>query len=284
LKKYTNSKRKGIHFEEGIRLMELLKYYHISKINFKNNFVYFKDSIASALFVSIIIFIFSNIWRVVFNTTQTELINGFTYPMMIWYLVLTESIILSQGKIIIEIGKEVISGEIANYLNKPYNYIFYKYASTIGASLFNFSLTFLIAGLTATLLVGPININLFNLPFILISCILGITLHFSMMATLGIFSLWMEDSRSLDFLYQKIIFVAGGMLAPLDIFPNWFANIALVLPFSYAVYSPAMLFINFSLERFVETISIQIFWIIFTIIIALVLFKFLLRRVSINGG
>jgi ABC-2 type transport system permease protein len=264
--------------------MNGFKYYHISKINFKNNFAYFKDSIASALFVSVIIFIFSNIWRVVFNATQTELINGFTYPMMIWYLVLTESIIISQGRIIIEIGKEVISGEIANYLNKPYNYIFYKYASTIGASISNFLLTFIIAGLTATLLVGPISINPLNLPLILTSCLIGITLHFSMMTTLGIFTLWMEDSRSLDFLYQKIIFVAGGMLAPLDIFPTWFTNIALILPFSYAVYAPAMLFVNFSIGKFIEISLIQTFWILITISVALVLFKFLSRRVSINGG
>lgn len=204
--------------------------------------------------------------------------------MMIWYLVLTESIVTSQGKIIIEIGKEVINGDIANYLNKPYHYLFYKYSSTIGSTIANFSLTLLITGLVATLLVGPITINPLNIPLILSSCLLGITLHFSMMATLGIFTLWIEDSRSLDFLYQKLIFVAGGMLAPLDIFPTWFANITLILPFSYAVYAPAMLFVNFNIERFVETILIQIFWIIITSSIALILFKFLLRRVSINGG
>jgi ABC-2 type transport system permease protein len=264
--------------------MEILKYYYISKINFKNSFVYFADSITSALFVAFIIFIFSNIWRVVFASTGTQIINGFTYPMMVWYLVLTEAITISQGKIITEIGKEMISGEIANYLNKPYEYIFYKYSSTIGASSATFFLTLLIAGSSAFFLVGPIEFSWMNIAFVLFSSFLGITLHFTMMATLGILCLWLEDSRALDFLYQKIIFVAGGMLAPLDIFPAWFTSICFILPFSYAVYAPAMLFVKFSFDKFIQTILTQIFWIIFTLIVALIIFRILSRRVSINGG
>lgn len=264
--------------------MELFKYYHIAKINFKNSFVYLADSIASAFFVGFMVFIFANIWRVVFNTTGGQLISDFSYPMMIWYLVLTESIVISQGKIITEIGGEVISGEIANYLNKPYNYILYKYASTIGASSANFILTLIIAGLIALFLVGPIEFNIVNLPFVLIASFLGITLHFTLMATLGIISLWLEDSRSLDFLYNKIVFVAGGMLVPLDIFPIWFSSICVLLPFSYAVYAPAILLVKFSFARFIETILLQIFWIITAFILAGVIFKILSKRVSINGG
>lgn len=264
--------------------MEILKYYSISKINFKNSFVYLADSVASALFVAFIIFVFANIWRVVFASTGTNIISGFTYPMMIWYLVLTEAITISQGKIITEIGKEMISGEIANYLNKPYNYIFYKYSSTIGTSISTFFLILIIAGITALIFAGPIEFDWANLIFVLIASFLGITLHFTLMATLGILCLWLEDSRSLNFLYQKIIFVAGGMLVPLDIFPTWFSSICFLLPFSYAVYAPAVLFVKFSFDNFVQTVAIQLFWIIVTCIIAMLIFQVLSRRVSINGG
>ena len=284
MKKYTKQKRREIHFSELILKMELLKYYHIAKINFKNSFVYLADSVASAFFVAFMIFIFTNIWKVVFSTTGGELINGFSYPMMIWYLVLTESITVSQGKIITEIGGEMISGEIANYLNKPYNYILYKYASTIGASSATFILTLVIAGIAALLLVGPIEFDIVSLPFILIVSFLGITLHFTLMATLGIISLWLEDSRSLDFLYNKIVFVAGGMLVPLDIFPIWFSSICVLLPFSYAVYAPAMLLVKFSFARFIETVLLQLFWIIISFLFAGIIFKVLSKRVSINGG
>jgi ABC-2 type transport system permease protein len=264
--------------------MELLKYYHIAKINFKNSFVYIPDSIASSMFIAFITFIFANIWRVVFSANGTQLINGFTFPMMIWYLVMTESIITSQGKIISQIGQEIIRGDIANYLNKPYNYLIYKYASTIGASTASFFITIICAGTVALIMVGPLNFDLTIIPFVLISAFLGITLHFTMMSTLGILALWLEDARSLEFLYQKILFVAGGMLVPLDVFPLWFSSICILLPFSYAAYYPAVLLVNFSFNRFIQTIIAQIFWIIVSSLLALFLFNILSKRVSINGG
>ncbi len=264
--------------------MELLKYYYISKINFKNSFVYIADSFASSLFIAFIVFIFANIWRVIFNATGSELVNGFTLPMMIWYLVMTESIITSQGKITIQIGQEMIKGDIANYLNKPYNYLIYKYASTIGASTASFFITMFCAGIVAMIMVGPIDFDFTITPFIIITAFLGITLHFTMMSTLGILSLWLEDARALDFLYQKILFVAGGMLAPLDIFPIWYSSICILLPFSYAAYYPAVLFVRFSMDQFIQIVILQIFWILITCIIALGLFNILSKRVSINGG
>jgi len=264
--------------------MELLKYYYISKINFKNSFVYVADSFAASLFIAFITFIFVNIWSVVFNASGSEIINGFTLPMMIWYLVMTESIITSQGKITIQIGQEIIRGDIANYLNKPYNYLVYKYASTIGASVTSFFITMFCAGAVALIMIGPLNFDFTIIPFIIITAFLGITLHFTMMSTLGVLALWLEDSRALDFLYQKILFVAGGMLVPLDVFPLWFSSICVLLPFSYAAYYPAVLFVRFSFELFIQTILIQLFWIIVTSLIALVLFNILSKRVSINGG
>lgn len=264
--------------------MGLIKYYHVAKINFKNSFVYIPDSIATSLFIAFIIFVFANIWRVVFNANGSELINGFTFPMMLWYLVMTESIITSQGKIITQIGQEMIRGDIANYLNKPYNYLVYKYASTIGASTASFFVTFICAGIVALIMVGPLKVDLITIPFILITAFLGITLHFVMMSTLGILALWLEDARALDFLYQKILFVAGGMLVPLDVFPLWFSSICVLLPFSYAAYYPAVLLVNFSFERFIQTLLTQIFWIILASLIALFFFNILSKRVSINGG
>jgi ABC-2 type transport system permease protein len=204
--------------------------------------------------------------------------------MMVWYLVMTEAIVVAQGKIAIEIGKEVVSGEIANYLNKPYEYMLYKYFSTIGASIATFSLIIIAGGIAASIMVGPLQISLTTIPFILFSSLLGITLNFIMMYTLGIFALWMEDSKALDFIYQKLLFTVGGMLAPLDIFPAWFSSISILLPFSYVAYAPAKLFVSFTFEKFIQIIPIQIFWIIVTFLAATLVFKILSRRVSINGG
>ncbi|MFA6269124.1 MAG: ABC-2 family transporter protein [archaeon] len=264
--------------------MSISKYYFITKTNFKNSFAYFYDSLFSAIFIALIVFVFANIWTVVFRANPTGVINGFTLQSMVWYLVVTEAILTSQGRIIIQIGNEMITGEIANYLNKPYNYLFYKYFSTIGSSITTFLITILVGGLTAFIFVGPVQINPIILPLIAISCLLGITLHFTLMSVLGIFALWIEDAHSLAWLYQKVVLVIGGTLAPLDIFPAWLSAICLVLPFSFITYYPAKLFVLFNLNEFIQVTIIQIAWIVGAIIFAQILFKVISKRVSINGG
>jgi len=224
------------------------KYFHIALTNAKNTSAYLWDMIFGSMFVMIIIFVFANMWKAIYGTGVE--IPGYTLAMMIWYLVVTESIVGSQGKVIREIGDEVKKGEIANYLNKPYHYLLFKYSQNMGETIFSLGLGFLFSSIMAYLIVGPIPINLETIPFILLSIFLGITLHLSMMSLLGISALWLEDPSSMEFIYAKLVFVAGGTLVPLEVFPLWFEQIAKILPFSYITYFPAKLAVNFSYNEF----------------------------------
>ncbi|MGV8171217.1 MAG: ABC transporter permease [Candidatus Woesearchaeota archaeon] len=258
------------------------KYVCIARTNLINNLAYLQDTIWSSAFIALIIFIFVNLWTVVFGTSQY--IEGFTIVMMLWYLVMTESIVTSQTKVLEDIGDEIVTGNIANYLSKPYNYILYKYAFSIGKSILKFFITFVIGGLIVYIMLGPIHVVYWSIPLILLIVFLAITLNFIIMAFLGIFALWIEDTRSLAFIYSKIVFTIGGMLVPLEIFPQWLYNISINLPFSYIAYHPARLFVNFNINTFFNVLLMEICWITAFIIITTIAYKVCMKNVSINGG
>lgn len=262
--------------------MTVTKYFSIGKINFINSFTYTLDIFAHSLFIGLILFIFISLWKVVFS--GKTIIDGFTINMMVWYVVMTESIITSQRHIVEEIGNEIKSGEIANYLNKPYNYVLYKYFSSIGSSVFRFFLTFVVAGIVVIIFLGGIKVSVASIPFILLSAFLAITLQFFISAFIGLFAFWFEDSKGMDFIYQKIVFTIGGMLMPLDIFPFWLQKISKVLPFSYTAYHPAKLFVNFEWQRFFSVIKYQLMWVVIFCILIALLYRICVRRVSVNGG
>ena len=262
--------------------MTLTKYFEIGKINFINSFAYTFDLLASSVFVALILFIFVSLWKVVFG--GQIMIEGFTISMMLWYLVMTESIVTAQGHVVEEIGEEIKSGQIANYLNKPYNYIFYKYASNIGNGVFRFFLTFLVASIVVLIFLGGITIPLISIIPVLITVFLAITLHFAMMALLGVFAFWFEDAKSMHFIYQKIVFTIGGMLLPLEIFPFWLERISAVLPFSYVAYHPAKLFVKFSFSSFFSVLVFQIIWIAVISLFIFLVFRVCVKKVSVNGG
>ncbi len=266
-------------------LKSLSKYKEIAKINFKNSFVYIWDSlIGKSAFIALIIFIFSQIWITIFALKAVNTIEGFTLSMMVWYIVIAEAIVTSLGRIMITIGEEIKSGEIANYLNKPYNYVLYKYALTIGRGLFAFLLTFIVAGIVAYLTVGLPVIKLYIIPFVLVICFLAITLNYILMSIFGLFAFWIEETSGLYFIYQKFVFTVGGMLVPLEIFPLWLAKIGLILPFSYIAYHPAKLFVMFDFIYFIKILVIQLAWIVVFLSISLFIYAKISKKVSINGG
>jgi len=197
---------------------------------------------------------------------------------------MTESIVVAPRKILEEIGDEIVSGDIAQRLNKPYNYILFKYATSSSSTFLRFATTFIVGAIVTTIFVGGIEVNLLHLPMIILSVFLALTLHFLFMALLGVFAFWIEDAKAMHFVYQKFVFVLGGMLLPLEIFPSWLENISKVLPFSYIAYHPAKLWVMFSWSRALEVIVTQLGWIIVFIVLITVVYKICIRRISINGG
>ncbi len=263
--------------------MGLAKYWEASKIGLFNSFVYSFDFFTGAIFIGLIIFIFINLWRVIYGSS--DLIEGFTLGMMVWYLVLTEAITFSPGRITEEIGNEIQSGNIAQSLNKPYNYLLFRFASNIGRTILRFTLTFGISAIIAVLCIGvPSWIKVSTLPFIAVSVFLALVLNFCIMAAVGITAFWLEDSRSLNYMYSKFVFVLGGMLVPLEIFPSWLETISRNLPFSYVAYYPAKLWVKFSWSDILSVYAMQLLWIAVFIIFAAVLYNVCIKKISINGG
>ncbi|MFC1741361.1 ABC transporter permease [Nanoarchaeota archaeon] len=262
--------------------MTATKYVHIGKINFINGLVYFWDNVAHSLFIGLIFYVFTQLWTVVYG--DKILISGFTIAMMLWYFVMAESIVTSYGRLIEEIGTEVKTGEVANALNKPYHYIIYKYASSLGAACLRFFITFAVGVIVLSIFIREIGFQWVGVPFVLITVFLAITLNFIMMAFLGIFAFWFEEAEALYFVYQKFVFTIGGMIFPLDIFPVWLAKIAAVLPFSYVAYHPAKLFVAFTFSGFLKVVAFQLVWIVIFSGAAFLLYSMCVKRLSANGG
>ena len=258
------------------------KYFEIAKINFLNSFAYFGEFFFHAIFILLILFIFTNMWKAVYS--GKELIEGFTLSMMIWYLLMAESIVTSSPGFVKEVNTEVQNGEIAYKLNKPYNYILYHFAKSFSRRIINFTVTFILGAVLIYFLIGGFDFKIYSLFFLVLILFLAMTLDFFISMSIALLSFWLEDSNSLRWIYDKLLFTIGGMLVPLEIFPTWLAKIAGVLPFSFIAYSPAKLFVRFSFVDFFNVFAIQISYIIIFGCITWIIYKRGVRRLNVNGG
>jgi ABC-2 type transport system permease protein len=92
---------------------------------------------------------------------------------------------------------------------------------------------------------------------------------------------WLRNAGTAWYLYQKLVFVLGGMLIPLEVFPGWLEATARVLPFRAMAYAPARL-----AAGHVEPalLAEQVAWLVVLCAVAAACFRAGERRLEVVGG
>jgi ABC-2 type transport system permease protein len=109
-------------------------------------------------------------------------------------------------------------------------------------------------------------------------------INFFLTALIGLAAFVTEEVAPFEWIYQKFIFILGGMMIPIDFYPPWLQAISRATPFAYIMYGPARLFVSPSLERFTELFIGQLIWIFSLGMIISLIYRRGLRRLAINGG
>jgi len=214
-----------------------------------------------------------------------EMISGYTLRQMIWYLIVGELVVLSKSNVFSEVAEDVKKGQIAYMLNKPYNYIFYCFSNSLGEIGTRLLTNIFLGGLMGLLYVGPLqHFNLLHLPFILISILLGIFINFFIYISLALTAFWLEENSAFMWIYNKLVFTLGGMLIPLEMFPDWLEKGARYLPFAYVTYGPAKLAVDFNWGSYINTVSIQVGYLLIFILLSLGVFRRGVKALNVNGG
>jgi ABC-2 type transport system permease protein len=227
--------------------------------------------------------IFYQLWRVTFASSNAEIINGLTLHDTLWYLMLAETIELSWPRLGTEISEAVKDGSIAYFLNKPYDFILYHYSTAMGETVFRALLNVLFGGGLLWWLIGAPPSAL-GWPFVFIAAIGAWTLNFCIAALIGLAAFVVEDISAFQWIYQKLAFIFGGLLIPLDFYPGWLQVICRALPFSAITYAPARLFVTPSLAAFGNVLSLQLVWIFALGLILMLAYRRGITQLTINGG
>jgi ABC-2 type transport system permease protein len=101
---------------------------------------------------------------------------------------------------------------------------------------------------------------------------------------IGLAAFVAEEVTPFEWIYQKLIFILGGMLIPLDFYPQWLQSIAKALPFAYMMYGPARLFVTPDLGRFASLLAGQLAWLVAFGGLLSLAYAHGARRLAINGG
>ena len=187
------------------------------------------------LFFAVILGVFSALWRAAAEAGLPLAVEPAT---LVWYLAATEWILLSPAPVHVEIEGEIRRGDIACQLVRPFSYVAAAFAQGIGRLAVRAPLLAVVACGGAFAVTGRVpSAHVFALivPFGLAAMLV---IHGLYIVT-GLAAFWFGDVSPLFWIWQKLLFILGGLMLPLTIYPDWMQRVAEYTPFPYLLARPA---------------------------------------------
>jgi ABC-2 type transport system permease protein len=264
---------------------KLKKYLAIVKINFANRMAYPVDIISEIIFLTFIFSILFFLHKATAGIAPTSPIEKISLAQTMWIIFFTTIFAGERGKGVSHaLNDEILSGQIAYQLNRPYSYAIFHFAQHIGTKLPAIILGGLITSFYVYFLVGLPTMSLGSLFLGLTMICIGIVINFLIQFCIGLTAFWIGNVDPLRWIYLQVMIVAGGMSVPLALFPAAIKKIILLLPFSNVIYGAARIIVGCQNADLLFYVFMQLFWLGMMLLITRFIFKLGVKNVVICGG
>ena len=228
------------------------------------------------------------LWRAIYRSSSESIIKGFTINEMMVYVVLSFiTVIFAGNSISNSIYTEVKDGSVATYLIKPIEYEKRYFFEKLGTLLYEF-VTIFIVGFVIVIVMclkNDIKLTIVGVAFYFVSAILSFFISFFYYYSFGLLSFKITNMWGLSQIMGAIMDLLSGILVPLVFFPEIIQKVLDFLPFKSMVYTPCMIFLNkMTTGEMIYALGIQIIWVVILGFGARMLWKTLIKQLTILGG
>jgi ABC-2 type transport system permease protein len=253
-------------------------------ISLSSRLAYVGEILIRSSFLIIILYVFSQLWEATGASVDVHATTGFSVAQLIWYLAFTEAMALSGSFRYEEVDQEVRSGDVAYRLARPMSYPAFHLATHLGDRLLRFGICLVLGVVVALLVAGPVRLAPLAVLAAIVAAVAGFFVDWIWMFTLALLAFWIEDTQGLQLLYRRAVMLLGGMLVPLEAYPDWLARITRALPFRLLMYEPARLFVAPSGDGLGRLLLAQALFALAGLLPLLLVYRAALRRLSAQGG
>jgi ABC-2 type transport system permease protein len=232
------------------------------------------------VFVAIVLGVFSSLWRAV---AEHGLPIAADRAALVWYLAATEWIVLTAPPAHEEIEREIRAGDVACHLTRPFSYPLALAAQGIGMILVRapfIGVAAFVCGVVFTGTAPPAALLSRLVPFALAAMLLVYGLH----VVIGLLAFWLTDVTPVFWIAQKLLFVLGGLMLPLTLYPEWMQRLAHLTPFPAMLGGPAGLLVPAAAPDVARLALDLAVWLAVVAIAARTLFQRAVRTLQVSGG
>jgi len=204
-------------------------------------------------------------------------------PERIWYLAITEWLILSTAPLAFQICDDIKSGQIAYFMLRPLGYLSYRFCDGLGSILVRFvvleacclglgyGLTGMIPGSLLTWLLG----SLVGFLAVILYTVLGMLI--------GLLSFWIREIQTVVYLNLTATFCFGGLIVPLEFYSETLRFFCFSTPYPWILWWPAQLLTGAKINFFATFLGWGTWMVILCLIIHF-LYQKCLQAFVAEGG
>ncbi len=157
----------------------------------------------------------------------------------LWYLAVTEWLILSTPPLGFRIAQDIDNGQIVYFMLRPAHYLNLRFFESCG----EFSVRFFFLGICCLglgwVLTSTIPGDIISWCLGILISILAVWLNIMIAILIGVCAFWIRDIKTLIFLNLTATFCFGGLIVPLDFYSPIMRALCFCTPYPWVLWGPA---------------------------------------------
>ncbi len=227
------------------------------------------------------------LWKAIYASVNTPVVNGMTFQDTIIYLVLATALFyFMEDYLVWQVVRDIQTGKIVLNIIKPMKFRQFMFFLNFGGNIMSFFITFLPTFVVVLIIVqGALHLGI-NLLFFAFGVVFGLIINFYINFFVSTICLYTQSSWGINIMKEVIVTLLSGAVVPIAFFPALLGKIVMYLPFQAIYNTPLRLLIEYrmSIQERVTLIAIQIFWLLVMGIISDLFWKKSLKIITVNGG
>lgn len=257
------------------------KYLALFKMSILHNLRNYKLLVGLSIFKVTCLLIFAHIWKVAAARVGAVDLDP---KLLLWYIAFNEWILIAVPDIEIDMEYELKTGQLAYFLPRPISYLGSKIVEGLGGLLLNMCVLGLVGFSFTYFWTGSLPLPW---PAFILALFLGALGGFlSLVFTLvvGISAFFVDEVEPWRWVWEKFLFVFGGLMLPLTVYPQWMQTIAQWTPFPAILGGRSGLIFNFETAAILSFLASTLIWCGAGLVLLYTLYRRGLKLLNVEGG
>jgi ABC-type uncharacterized transport system permease subunit len=213
-----------------------------------------------AIFYILLLTVLTALWdKVISERLPGTLVATLPPGGLSLYIGVTEWITLSVPAVFLRLEDDIRGGGMDVHLLRPKAYLVQRVAEALGQMLVRMT----VQGAAALIMLavsGRTWPPLAILAVLLVVGPLGGAIGVLLYTLAGLSAFWVRRTLPAMLVIQKLMFLLGGLFAPITLYPGWLERLGALSPFASHIFWPAVLTIQPTAARVGEALVSQIVW------------------------